>query len=82
SLGIITVMKMNLSVICIFTTCHFIYIFLPLLERITDSRGQPCGYWELNPGFLEEHLVVLTAEPSLQTLLFLTQQISLHHLEF
>ena len=49
---------------------------------ITDSRGQPCGYWELNPGFLEEHLVVLTAEPSLQTLLFLTQQISLHHLEF
>lgn len=27
---------------------------------------EPCGYWELNPGFLEEYIVLLTAQPSLQ----------------
>lgn len=26
----------------------------------------PCGYWESNPGPLEEQLVFLTAQPSLQ----------------
>lgn len=49
---------------------------------VTNSCGPSCGYWELNPGFVEEHLVVSTAESHLQTLLFLKQHISLHDLEF
>jgi hypothetical protein len=34
--------------------------------RIIDSCELPCGYWELNPGLLEEQPVLLTAETSLQ----------------
>jgi hypothetical protein len=32
----------------------------------TDGREPPCGCWELNSGPLEEQLVLLTADPSLQ----------------
>jgi hypothetical protein len=35
---------------------------------VTDSCELLCGLWELNPGPLEEQPVVLTAEPSLQSL--------------
>ena len=34
--------------------------------RITDGCELPCGCWELNPGPLEEQLVILTIEQSLQ----------------
>jgi hypothetical protein len=27
---------------------------------VNDSRKLPCGCWELNPGLLEEQLVLLT----------------------
>ena len=33
---------------------------------VTDSCELPCGYWELNPGPLEEQPVLLTTEPSPQ----------------
>ncbi|KAL6074356.1 hypothetical protein STEG23_012106, partial [Scotinomys teguina] len=33
---------------------------------VTDSCELPCGFWDLNPGPLEEQPVLLTAEPSLQ----------------
>jgi hypothetical protein len=33
---------------------------------VTDSFELPFGCWELNSGPLEEHSVLLTAEPSLQ----------------
>jgi hypothetical protein len=36
------------------------------LDPITDGCESPCGSWELNSGPLEEHSVLLTAEPSLQ----------------
>jgi hypothetical protein len=36
------------------------------LDSITDGCEPPCGCWELNLGPLEEQLVLLTAEPSLQ----------------
>ena len=41
-------------------------------DPITDEP--PCGCWELNSGPLEEQAMLLTSEPSLQTLLniFLT----------
>jgi hypothetical protein len=32
----------------------------------TDSCESPCGYWELNPGPLQEQPVLLTSEPPLQ----------------
>jgi hypothetical protein len=35
---------------------------------ITDGCEPSCGCWELNSGPLEDHLVLLTAEPSLQPL--------------
>jgi hypothetical protein len=35
-------------------------------DLITDVCEPPCGCWDLNSGPLEEHLVLLTAEPSLQ----------------
>ena len=38
---------------------------------VTDNCELPCGYWELNPGPLEEQAVLLTAEPSLQILLLI-----------
>jgi hypothetical protein len=34
---------------------------------VTDNCQLPCGCWELNLGPLEEQLVLLTAEPSLQS---------------
>jgi hypothetical protein len=33
---------------------------------VTDSCELSCGCWESNPGPLEEELVLLTTEPSLQ----------------
>jgi hypothetical protein len=38
------------------------------LDPITDGCEPPCGCWELNSGLLEEQSVLLTAEPSLQSL--------------
>jgi hypothetical protein len=35
-------------------------------DPIIDGCEPPCGCWELNSGALEEQLVLLTAEPSLQ----------------
>jgi hypothetical protein len=35
-------------------------------DLITDGCEPPCGCWELNSVPLEEHSVLLTAEPSLQ----------------
>jgi hypothetical protein len=47
--------------------------FLQTLQKrasdpITDGCEPPCGCWELNLGPLEEVLVLLTTEPSLQPL--------------
>ena len=36
------------------------------LDPITDGWEPPCSFWELNSGPLEEPLVLLTTEPSLQ----------------
>ena len=36
------------------------------LDPIIDGCDRPCGYWELNSGPLEEQLVLLNAEQSLQ----------------
>jgi hypothetical protein len=53
------------------------------LDPITDGCEPPCGCWELNSGPLEEHSVLLTAEPSLQSFsqslpYFLSQALSLN----
>ena len=37
-------------------------------DLITDGYEPPCGCWDLNSGPLEEQLVLLTTEPSLQPL--------------
>ena len=37
-------------------------------DPITDGCEPPCGCWELNSGPLEERLLLLTTEPSLQYL--------------
>jgi hypothetical protein len=34
------------------------------LELVTDACEPPCECWELNPGPLEDQLVLLTTEPS------------------
>jgi hypothetical protein len=39
-------------------------------DLIMDGCEPPCGCWDLNSGPSEEHLVLLTAEPSLQPLTF------------
>jgi hypothetical protein len=36
-----------------------------------DGYGPPCGCWGMNPGPLEEQIVLLTADPSLQAQIFL-----------
>jgi hypothetical protein len=38
-------------------------------DPITDGSESPCGYLELNSGPLEDQLVFLTTQPSLQHLL-------------
>jgi hypothetical protein len=38
-------------------------------DIIIDGCELPCGFWELNSGPLEEQMVLLTTEPSLQSLL-------------
>jgi hypothetical protein len=40
-------------------------------DPITDGCEPPCGCWELNSGPLEEQSVLLTAEPSPQTLVYI-----------
>jgi hypothetical protein len=45
-------------------------------DPTTDGCEPPCGCWKLNSGPLEEQLVLLTTEPSLQPPSFLFQ--SLH----
>lgn len=37
-------------------------------SRTTDDCEPPCGFWEQNPGPLQEQQVLLNAEPSLQPL--------------
>ena len=37
---------------------------------VPDGSELPCGYWELDPGPLEEQPMLLTTEPSLQPLNF------------
>lgn len=39
---------------------------------VTDGFEPPCELWEVSPGHLEERLVLLAAEPSLQLLLVFT----------
>lgn len=59
----------------VFSACMYMCLVLGRPEEgagspgtgVTNSCGPSCGYWVLNPGFLEEHLVVSTAEPYLQT---------------
>ena len=36
---------------------------------VTDSCELPYGWWELNPGHLVEHPVLLTTDPSLQLIM-------------
>ena len=50
---------------------HFLKnIYLGASVPITDGHEPPWGCWELNSGPLEEQSVLLTAEPSRQTLIF------------
>ena len=58
---------------CLYTTCvsstHKGYRrALDLLEvsKVTDGCEPPCGCWELSPGPLQEHPVLLTTKSSLQ----------------
>ena len=51
------------------------YVCLRVCERVsnlgvTAHCELPCDWWDLNLGPLEEQPVLLTAEPSLQPLLF------------
>jgi hypothetical protein len=57
--------------------CMFVHYVYALLEEarkghwipgteVTDGCRKPCGGWELNHSPLEEHPVLLTAEPFLQ----------------
>ena len=41
-------------------------------DLIMGGCEPPCGCWDLNSGPLEEQLVLLNAEPSLQTLSYLS----------
>ena len=41
-----------------------------VISLTTDGCEPPCGCWELNSGPSEEQSVLLTAEPSLQPLLW------------
>lgn len=36
------------------------------LDRVTDGYKLSCGFWDLNPGSLEEEQVLLTTELALQ----------------
>jgi hypothetical protein len=44
------------------------YAVFSTLESLTDGCESPCGCQELNSGPLEEQLLLLTAEPSVQLL--------------
>jgi hypothetical protein len=58
----------------VFILCALVfYLHICLCEGVrspvtgvTDSCEPPCGYWELNPGLLDEQSVFLTTEPPLQ----------------
>jgi len=45
-------------------------------DPITDGCEPPCGCWELNSGPLEEQSVLLTAEPSLQPRIYISNVMS------
>ena len=40
---------------------------------VTDDSELSCGYWELNPGPLEEQFLLLTTEPLLQACFFASE---------
>ena len=55
--------------LCALVLCLHVYLCecaRSLRTGVADGGELPCGCWELNPGSLEEQLVLLTAEPSLQ----------------
>jgi len=67
----------NLILFFFFKIYLFMYSILPAYvtagqkrapDLITDGCEPPCGRWDLNSGPLEEQSVLLTTEPSLQSL--------------
>jgi hypothetical protein len=63
--------KKNLKRIYLFYVYEYIGCSLRTYQKkasdpITDGCEPPCGCWDLNSGPLEEQLVLLTTEPSLQ----------------
>jgi hypothetical protein len=62
---------MSVELVKAFCFCSSFFLFMSTLSLssshpITDGCEPPCGCQELNSGPLEEQLVLLTAEPSLQ----------------
>jgi hypothetical protein len=52
----------------VFFFFYILFVFIYLLSRALVFCELPCGYWEVNPGPLEEHSVLLITEPPLQYL--------------
>ena len=51
-------------------SCMYICVHVQCPRNgVLDDCEPPCGWEELNPAPLEEHLVLLSAEPSLQPFL-------------
>ena len=58
----------NLFILFIWVACHCHQTHRKMSsDPITDCWESSCGCWKLNSGLLEEHTVLLTTEPSLQS---------------
>jgi hypothetical protein len=75
-LMILIVIRSLFSFFFFFKTYYFMYMSTLQTHQkrasdpITDGFEPPCGFWELNSELLEEQLVLVTTEPSLQPSLF------------
>jgi hypothetical protein len=69
----------KLFIICIWVHCSCLQTLQKReSDLMTDGCKPPCGCWDLSSGPMEEQLVLLTAEPSLQSRVFLFKVDTFH----
>lgn len=56
------------QILCTLVFCLYVCVWVPDPLGITDSHELLCGCRELNPGLLEDQSVLLTTEPTHQSL--------------
>jgi hypothetical protein len=77
---LVRIFKKILFILCTLVPCSCLQTHQKRAsDPTTDSCRPPCVCWDLNSGPLEEQSVLLTTEPSLQTLNWVFTAVVRHH---